>query len=277
MELSSTELATSKLSTTELSTTVVWGCTGMDTTQLSYRLALSEAEKGKTLLAELPCLGIPRLGFSADIMDRACNMEAFIMKLEQEKPLEWQWVHQVHSQLGVLPASVFATPDCPVVSKVSMRTLIKVATSLIEFAKQEKCRHLILDCQGQLTNPMTFFALKHAERVIIPISKPTDAAYVLANLRRLVQIYKHALSKYTLLVEGDIRAIKKIAIIKGEDGKPLEGLKIISWGRDALNELIKSEPKDIPSPVSDNEPAVNCEVIRFPLPVCETAVPHFQL
>jgi len=226
-------------------TTVVWACTGMDTTQLSYRLAQAESEKGKTLLAELPCLGIPRLGFTANIMDRTCSMESVIMKMEQGESLQWQMVHQVHSQLGVLPASVFATPDTPITTKVNMSTLISVAENLMEFAKGEHCRHLILDCQGQLTSPMTFFALKHADRVIIPINKPTDAAFVLANVRRLVQVYKHPDDKYTMLVEGDVQAIKRFAVIRGEDGRPVKGLKVIPWDKDALTNVLDSMEENV--------------------------------
>lgn len=224
-----------------LLTTAIWGCSGTDTSELSYRLAQAEAEKGKTLVAELPCLGIPRLGFASNIMDRVRNVETFIMKIEQNQPLTWQQVFEVNQNLSVLPASVFATPDCPIVSKVSLSTLIDVAPRLINFAENEQCRHLILDCQGQLTSPMTFFALKAAGNIVIPVAKPTDAAYVLANIRRLVKVFKHPVEKFILLVEGDVKAIKRLAVIKGEDGKPLEGIKVLAWDKQPLEQIFDNE------------------------------------
>ncbi len=218
-----------------LKTTAIWACTGMDTAELSYRLAKAESEKGKTLVVELPCLGIPRLGFAANVIDRIRNVEAVLMKTEQKIPLHWEMIHSLNDQLGILTASVFATPDSPMVSKVSLSTLIGFVQCIKDFAEKEKCRHLIFDCQGQLTSPMTFFALKAADSVVIPIGKPADAAYVLANVRRLVGTFQYPIEKFVLLVEGDARAVRGIASIKGEEGKPMDGMKILSCGQDLFD------------------------------------------
>jgi|GEM_PF-1043456 len=215
----------------ELKITAIWSCTGLDTAELSFNLAKAEAEKGKTLAVELPCLGIPRLGFAADVVDRERSVEAVILKTEQKLPLQWDMIHPVSKELGVLSASVFSNPDSPVVSKVDLSTLVAFVQRVKEFAQAEKCRHLIFDCQGQITHPMTFFAVKYADCVVIPIGKTTDAAYILANVRRLVGTFHYPLEKFVLLAEGDPEAIRRIAAIKGEEGKPIENIKILSCGQ----------------------------------------------
>lgn len=217
-----------------LKITAIWSCTGMDTAELSFNLAKAESEKGKTLAVELPCLGIPRLGFAANVVDRDRNVEAVILKTEQKLPLQWEMIHPLSTDLGVLTACTFTTPDSPVVSKVDLATLIDFVQCMKNFAEAEKCRHLIFDCQGQITHPMTFFAVKSADCVVIPIGKTTDAAYVLANVRRLVGTFHYPLDKFVLLVEGDAQAIRRIASIKGEETRSLENIKILSCGQTLL-------------------------------------------
>lgn len=265
-----------------LKTTVIWGCTGMDTAELSYRLAKAESEKGKTLVVELPCLGIPRLGFAANVMDRIRNVESVIMKTEQKIPLNWEMIHSLNEQLGILTASVFATPDSPMVSKVNLSTLIGFVQCIKDFAEKEKCRHLIFDCQGQLTSPMTFFALKAADSVVIPIGKPADAAYVLANVHRLVGTFQYPIEKFVLLVEGDARAVRQIASIKGGEGKPMDGIKILSCGQDLFDPSFQGRHgDDFPQKGrvesgSEKQRFWKLERIR-PRPVYHPSVPECEL
>lgn len=210
-------------------TIVFWSCTGVDAAELSFGTAELLAEQRKALLAELPCLGIPRLGFVSGIMDRSRNTESALMRFDQKNCLTWDMVHQVNQKLALLPASVFATPDCPVVTRVSFSALMDFVTALQELAWARGCRHLILDCQGQLVNPMTFFSLKAADQVVIPLAKPTEAAYALASIRRLIQVYKHSPEKFILAAVGDIKAIERIVYAKGKENVSLKGIKVTSW------------------------------------------------
>lgn len=210
-------------------TIAFWSCTGVDAAELSFGTAELLAEHGKALLAELPCLGIPRLGFVSGIMDRSRNTESALVRFDQKNCLTWDMVHQVNQKLALLAASVFATPDCPVVTRVSFSALMDFVTALQELAWARGCRHLILDCQGQLVNPMTFFSLKAADQVVIPLGKPTEAAYALASIRRLIQVYKHRPEKFILAAVGDTKAIERIVYAKGKENERLKGIKVTSW------------------------------------------------
>ncbi|MDR1194181.1 MAG: hypothetical protein LBK98_08485 [Peptococcaceae bacterium] len=210
----------------ERATIAVWACAGADASPLAYRVAGSLAEAGKTLIAELPCLGIPRLGFAAGIMDREKNTEAALTQYEQRNMVPWEMAHQVSARLAVLPASVFAVPDCPITAKVSVKTLAGFAEALRELAWREGCRYLLLDCQGQLTSAMTFFALKTADQVVIPINQPTEAAYVIAAVRRLVNVYHHRADKFILASAGDSKAIKKVAAAGAEGDEGIGEIRV---------------------------------------------------
>ncbi|MDR0468439.1 MAG: hypothetical protein LBH09_00515 [Peptococcaceae bacterium] len=227
-----------------MKTTMFWSCTGIDASELSFGTAKLLSDGEKTLIAELPCLGIPRLGFACGVMDRGRNTEAAITQFEQGKSLQWDMVYPLNRRFAVLPASVFATPDYPVATKVNINTLIGFIPALQKLARNHECSRLILECQGQLNSPMTFFSLKAAEHVVIPLGKPTDTAYALASIRRLVQIYKHHPGKFILAAVGNVRAIERAAFSGSTELDTLEGLRVIAWDRRKIRSAIT---KDAPA------------------------------
>ena len=200
-------------------TIAFWSCNGGDESTLAYALAEQLSLKGKTLIAELPCLGIPRLGFAAEVMNRSKNVDAALVQYEQKGRLLWDMVHQVKSRLAVLPASVFVTPDLPVAAKVEMHTLMGFAAGLQEMAWRNQCEYLVFDCQGQITSPMTFFALKAADDIVIPLQKPTDTVYAMASVRRLICIYQHKWEEFLLATAAEEKEIRKIISSQGEMAK----------------------------------------------------------
>ena len=210
-------------------TTMFWSCTGVDASELSFGTAELLSEKERTLIAELPCLGIPRLGFACGVMDRGRNMEAAITHFEQHNRISWDMVHPVGKRLFALPASVFATPDYPVAAKVGVDTMMDFVPALQHLAQSRDCSRLVLECQGQLSSPMTFFSLKAADQVVIPLGKTTDTAYVLTSIRRLVQIYMHPPGKFILAAVGNLRAIESVVSVKNIDNAMLDGLRVVAW------------------------------------------------
>jgi hypothetical protein len=76
---------------------------------------------------------------------------------------------------------------------------------------------------------MTFFSLKAADQVVIPLAKPTEAAYALASIRRLIQVYKHSSEKFMLAAVGDLKAIERIVYAKNRESENLKGIKITAW------------------------------------------------
>jgi pilus assembly protein CpaF len=210
----------------EPKTVVLWACTGNNNSGLSFRIAKELSRHHRSLLVELPCLGIPRLGFVCNIIDRERHTEAAILDLDGGKGFNWDLVHKLDG-LSLLPANVFAAPDYPVFSKVEMNTLIEFPKMIINEGAKKEYQWIIFDCQGQLTNPMTFFALKQAEKVLTPVGDPGDAAYVLANIKRLVNVFKQPSSKFLVLAAGDLEEMKKLMVIKNEEQGRVYNVKVV--------------------------------------------------
>jgi len=226
-----------------MNTTMFWSCTGIDASELSFGTAKTLSENERTLIAELPCLGIPRLGFVCSIMDRERNTEAAMTYFEQAGKLRWEMVHPVGRRLFVLPASVFAVPDYPVVTKVSIETIMGFVPALRDLAQSNDCTRLVLECQGQLNSPTAFFSLQAAGQVVIPLGKPTEAAYALASVRRLVQLYRQRPEKFILAAAGNVKAVESAATAWSKDDDMLEGLRITAWDcRKVKNALSAGEP-----------------------------------
>jgi cellulose biosynthesis protein BcsQ len=200
----------------EPKTIALWACTGYNNSELSFRIAKELSRHHRSLVVELPCLGIPRLGFVCNIMDRERHAEAAILDLDNGKGFNWDLVHKSDG-LSLLPANVFAAPDYPVFSKVELNTLIEFPRMMISESAKKEYQWVVFDCQGQLTNPMTFFALKQSEKVVIPVDNPGDAAYVLANIKRLVNVFKQPSSKFLVLAAADLEDMKKLMVLKHEE------------------------------------------------------------
>ena len=227
-----------------METTMFWSCTGIDAAELSFGAAKLMADTGKTLIAELPCLGIPRLGFVCGVMDRGRNTEAAITYFEQNRKLSWDMAHSIGKRLYALPASVFAAPDYPVAAKASIETLRGFVSALHHLAASRDCDHLVLECQGQMHSPMAFFSLKIARQVVVPLGKTTDAAYALACIRRLAQVYKHSPGRFILASATGVKAIENVVCAKGRDSGKLDGLRVTAWDCRKVKSLLDSLPVD---------------------------------
>ncbi len=205
----------------------VWGPGGNNTAQFSLHLATELARHKKVMLAELPCLGIPRLGFAAGIMDRDNHTEAAIIELAKKAELSLDQLHKQQEMLALLPASVFAVPDYPVTLKVELETLVDFPASLIQKAAKLGYEIVVLECQGQLTSPMTFFAVKLADTVIIPVKEPQEIAFSLINIKRLIQMFKYLPEKFKVVSTANTEDLAEVMVIKDEEGRTTARIDVL--------------------------------------------------
>lgn len=226
----------------ELKTKViaVWSAVGADTSGLSYGLARELSVDEKLLLAELPCLGIPRLGFTADCMERNKNMEAEIIELEQKREVNLKHVYKKSKTLDVLPADVYAFPDYPITQRVALETLIAFPAYLIDIGSVQNYTSLIFDCQGQITTPMTFHALRSADRILMPIRKLGDIAFSMLNIKRLIQVFDFRPQKFMLLTNNlKVEILDETALLNDEAGNKITRIEICEENeKEVVNRLI---------------------------------------
>lgn len=199
-------------------TIVIWSPFGRNTTELSYQLAQDISKHVRVLLAELPCLGIPRLSFIAGTLERDKSIDCEIVDWEKKKDISLRSVYTVSNHLGVLPADVFSLPDYPVTHRVKLETLISFPVQLINKAYSTGYSLVVLECQGQLTTPMTFNSVKIAGKILIPIQDTGEAAYALINIKRLITIFKIDARRFVLLSKHNPADLTELATIRDEDG-----------------------------------------------------------
>ncbi|MCL1849193.1 MAG: hypothetical protein FWF83_05945 [Clostridiales bacterium] len=221
-------------------TVMFWSCAGTNAAEVSYGTADMLAKAERTLIAELPCLGIPRLGFLCGVMDNKRNTEGAITGYEQKKTIDWEMVQSLDKYLCVLAANVFAAPDYPIAMKVTLDALTEFVPALQQLAMAKDMEWLILECQGQMHSPMTFFSLRAADKIVIPLGRPTEAAYALASVKRLIQAYQFQADAFVLAVEGNRKAIEGAALSDPEDEGLLRGLQVTTWDCRRIRALLSA-------------------------------------
>ena len=205
----------------------VWTPGGSNTAKFSYGLSREFSQLINVILVELPCLGIPRLGFAVDIMDRENHTEAAISELEKKGELSFAYIHKQGGTLSVLPSSVFAMPDLPLTQKVELKTLTDFPGHFSKKARQQGYGLAIFECQGQLTNPMTFFAVKNADVVLMPVNEPWEIAFSLINIKRLVQAFKFEPDKFIAVSRENVETLSEVMVVKDDVGGEISRIKVL--------------------------------------------------
>lgn len=221
----------------EASNTViaVWSPYGADTANFSNNLAQEISKYSYTALIEPPCLGIPRLAVACDIKDRDNHAEAVISEYEKTGRINFELFTKKNSTLAILPAGYYAVPDYPIAARVELETLIEFPTQVINAARNNGYPQVIFECQGQLTHPMTFFAIKNADYVLVPINDPTELAFALINFKRLLHVYKYSADKFKIVTSLEPDYLAEVLYIKDDEGHSLGKPDV--WSYD-LKELL---------------------------------------
>lgn len=206
----------------------IWAPAGHNTAKFSLEVGKEMALYTSVVIAELPCLGIPRLGFISDIIERENCTEAALQELEKKGEINLSQLHLKSDRLAILPASVYATPDYPLIDRLSLETLIDFPVKTVNAAREQGYSTILFECQGQITSPMTFFALKNSDYIFLLISDVDELAFTLINLKRLVHVFKFPLERFCIVGELDPLILDELAVLKDDEGKALGHLVVIA-------------------------------------------------
>jgi hypothetical protein len=201
---------------------VIWGPGGNNSAKISWPLAKEISKHTKVALVELPCSGIPRLTYEADILDRSNHTEAAILEYERKGSSPMSFCHKIEDNLAILPANPYSLPDHPVVHKVSnQETLQNFPGFFLKQARISGYSVIIFDCQGSLVSPMTFFSLQMAQKIVFVVDWPSDIAWSLVNKERLIDTYKIMESSFLAVTtltspnyHEDIEKVLKCPVIR---------------------------------------------------------------
>lgn len=219
----------------------VWQPYGTDTSGFSYNLATEISKHSSTALIESPCLGIPRLSVVSDCRSRDHHIEAALLNQEKKKTSGIDVMIKKSETLAVLPVGYYAVPDYPIVNRVEPETLFEFTARIISAVRENGYRQIVFECQGQLTHPVTFFAIKSANLVLIPLTSPKELAFTLINLKRLLNVFGFESSKFKILTGGNKDILAETTQIKSDDGKVIGTPDV--WGLD-LKEILTMLERD---------------------------------
>lgn len=214
----------------------IWGPAGNNTAPFSWELAQELAKYARVMLVELPCLGIPRLSFAANILDRNKHVEAALTEYWYKGQLAADYLDEIEQNLALLPICAFANPDSPLTARVALDVLREFPVALINSGRQKGYEVIIFVCQGQLTNPLTFFALKYAQRVIMPVNDPSAIAYTSLNIKKLVHTFQFPLRKFTVVTPQYSEIISEVMWLKDEK----QGTLPITVVTEKIGEIVHS-------------------------------------
>ena len=216
----------------------VWSPAGSNTARFSLELGQEIALYTTVALAELSCQGIPRLGFISDVTEREKCAETALLELEKTGYLSLSQLIVRSDRLALLPASVYASPDYPVINRISLQTLMDYPVKFSNTARKLGYSTILFECQGQITSPMTFFALKNADLVLLVVRDLDDLAFTLLNVRSLLQLLKAPLQKFCLVGDLDSLALADINYLRDEEGNVLGDLTVIRPSPGEVAELL---------------------------------------
>ncbi|HHZ17578.1 MAG TPA: hypothetical protein PLJ33_07550 [Peptococcaceae bacterium] len=202
-------------------TVAVWTPGGSDGCPVALELAglLSRLTGGQGVIAELPCLGIPRLALHVDRYDKEKNTDKLLLdweRSEYQQVYAAQYLLPVSDSLAVLAINPYAAPDLPPHLKLNnLITLTDFPRYLKDSLFLEGYQYLIYLLQGQLHHPMTFFGLKESEQVIFTLNHPIELGWCLSCFKKLTEHYKERKEKFSLYATAlEAKAIAGISSIK---------------------------------------------------------------
>ncbi|GIP61132.1 CpaF family protein [Paenibacillus woosongensis] len=179
--------------TTETRTITVSNLGGGDVTQGVLKLLNNLPKGAKSIVVEFPCLGLPRVGYALGLESLAglkkertidqmlLDYDRKSIKQLDEYVAEYDGVHY----LLINPRSL---PETPVIRKLtSNQSLIEMPI----FLKRQLSSYdyVFFITQGTLIHPMTHFAIRGADIVVLYSADPVDFVGNFAHYKKLKEIF----------------------------------------------------------------------------------------
>lgn len=163
---------------------------GGDTLKVLEKLLLIAKKRSETCaVAELPCLGIPRIAYRFGIEPEAAQtVDQLIIDYDRgfvQDIHRYLYTHDGWDGLLIQPGS---RPDMPTILKLqNEQTLMEIPGYLKSLLAGYNWIFVVT--QGQMIHPMTFFSLREADHVVLVIDNPIDLIRTYATFKTLKQDY----------------------------------------------------------------------------------------
>lgn len=191
----------------------VWNPQSENAAPLAYELALELAKGNRTFIAELPCLGIPRLAHeSAKMVQESIeqNIDRCLLEFDRtEDPHLDDINHDKENNLGYLCMNPKGNPELNTTMKLFDETAIDVLAQfpevLLTGAKARSYLTTIFLLQGQMVNPMTFCSMLVSDFIVLDVNTPTGIAWALRVLEKFKDHDQMAKKKVIVYMQEEER------------------------------------------------------------------------
>lgn len=161
---------------------------GGDTTELALKLAKKHTADGlKTIIVELPCIGLPRLSIhmeDAVNLEKEKSIDSLLINFERNelKAME-HYISQVDG-IDCIASHPLNGTDVPVFIKLTnAETLLKTPVHLMQELSDYNL--IIFALQGQLFHPMTLVTLRHSDGIVMTIPSISAMHITMSTFKKM--------------------------------------------------------------------------------------------
>jgi len=230
---------------------------GLDSVSAVQRiLQVPIIKKSKVAVIETACLGIPRLSYilphdMISTMDATKTTDQLLMDFERKqlRPVQDYMVN--HNNVDYLLVNPKSLPESPIIGKLeSNQTLIQIPF-LIGKQLRGKYDYVFVITQGRLMHPMTHFAIRSADAVVLYSKESYDFVQNFSHYKKLQEVFGVLPERLSMIVEDHNIRMDGVKIYSRDLVKLLkyiEELPIIDAAEEEMipsrssnNEIVKEE------------------------------------
>lgn len=166
---------------------------GGDVVQGVIACVKSLPKNSRALIVEMPCLGMPRLGYALQQeevikLPKQKTIDQLILDYDRKEQQTLEAYICKQEQVDLLLIDPRSLPETPVIGKLSSnQSLIELPLYLKKQATAYD--YLIVVTQGRLIHPTTHFSLRVADAVVLYNADPVDFAQNYAHYKKLQEIF----------------------------------------------------------------------------------------
>ncbi|WP_348622610.1 ATPase, T2SS/T4P/T4SS family [Paenibacillus polymyxa] len=167
---------------------------GGDSSSFVFELLKQLPKGSKSIVVEFPCLGIPRIGYATQDekiteLQKTKTMDQLILDYDRIGSIDVNDYVFTSNYVDFILTNPNALTDNPVIRKVkSNRTLINLPLFL-KSELGEKYDYIFFVTQGTMIHPMTNFAIRMADAVVLYSNRDAELIGNVLNGKRIVEIF----------------------------------------------------------------------------------------
>lgn len=166
---------------------------GGDAIQGVMKLIRTFPKDQRIVVAELPCVGLPRIAYTFDqqIADlhKERTMDQFLLDLDRQalKPVSEYMVQR--NGVDYVLVNPRAQPESPVIRKLSSNQTLISAPVVLRQLLEVDYDVILLVTQGTLIQPTTHFALRTSDAAVLYSADAIDFVGNYTHYRRLIEVF----------------------------------------------------------------------------------------